>query len=205
MRRAILGSLTTVVALAVSGCGDDSSDPVADPPTSTSSSSSASSPGASSPAATSSPDDATAGVAPATGVLVTSETATVNAPADFKTSPLMGPSGGNVNGPDARYNVALSDNEIRLESDDVGFVAELSQQASVYRPVLARQPDTTVAGHPAYHLAGADSMFIRWSEEYGFRYQGHTIKVTVSTPLDLPQAERDAIAAPVLASVELLG
>ena len=68
-----------------------------------------------------------------------------------------------------------------------------------------RQPDTTIAGLPAYHLAGADSIFGTWAEEFGFRYQGHTIKVTINTPLDLSQVERDAMAAPVLASVTLLG
>lgn len=203
MRRLILGSLTTAIALAATGCGSDVSDPVADSPTSSPSATSpATSPVASEPP---SPDDSAAGVAPATGVLVTSEIATVNAPADFKTSPLMDSSGGNVNGPDARYNLALTDTETQIVEESLDVVAEGSQTASVYKPALKRQPDTTVAGQPAYHLAGPDSIFTRWSEEFGFRNQGHTIKITISTPLDLPQAERDAIAAPILASVTLLG
>ena len=113
--------------------------------------------------------------------------------------------GGGVNGPDARYNLGLSDQEIPLESEGLDYVSKLSQTASVYKPPLERQPDTTVAGLPAYHLAGPDSIFGRWTEEFGFRHEGHTINVTVSTPLDLPQDQRDAIAAPILASVKLIG
>ncbi|MBC7558146.1 MAG: hypothetical protein H7270_02065 [Dermatophilaceae bacterium] len=153
------------------------------------------------------PDATTASsrVDPATGVLITSNTATVNAPANFKKSPLLVSFGASVNGPDARYNLGLNDQEIPLESESLDYVSKLSQAASVHKPPLERQPDTTVAGRPAHHLAGPDSIFGHWTEEFGFRHEGHTIDVTVSTPVDLPQDQRNAIAALIPASVKLIG
>ena len=162
MRRLVPGSLITVLALGASGCGD--SEAVEDPTTSTSSR-----------------------VDLATGVLITSNTATVNAPANFKKSPLIVSLGASVNGPDARYDLGLSEQEIPLESEILDYVSKLSQTASVYKLPLERQPDTTVAGRPAYHLSGPDSIFGRWTEEFGFGHEGHTINVTVSNPLDLPR------------------
>ncbi|MCY7396812.1 MAG: hypothetical protein LH468_11820 [Nocardioides sp.] len=143
-------------------------------------------------------------MATATGVLIPGSIASINAPADFNDNPTLTSLGGNVSGPDFA-NVLLDDLAIDVPDESLDYMAKSSQEGGFIDPPLKRQPDIVVAGQPAYHLAGKDVAFNSWADEYGFRYQGHDITVVISTPLDMPQAERDALAAPVLASLTLQG
>lgn len=202
MRRLVLGSLSAGLILLTGACGAGTSGPSADPETT----STPVAPGAevSEPASSADPTPTEAAVTPATGALITGSGSTVNAPADFRDNPTSTSLGGNVNGKDARYNISLSDSDNIVLDESVDGLARLVRATNGIQPPLKRQPDTTVAGQPAYHLAGDENVG-RWADQYGFYAGGHFIEVTISTPLDLPQAERDAIAAPVLASVKLTG
>lgn len=206
MRRRILATSATSLVLLTAACGGDAPEPSAEP-TGTTSSSAAPSPDpqSSETDSPSAPTPTEQTVAPATGALITGPSSTVNAPASFRDNPSSTPLGGNVNGKSAEYNIALSDNEIELPDESTDFLARLVTKSSIIQPPLKRQPDTTMAGQPAYHLAGEDTLSGRWAEEYGLYADGYLTTLTISTPLDLPQAKRDAIAGPVLASFKLTG
>lgn len=103
------------------------------------------------------------------------------------------------------YYLTFVDDETVVADEDVDSLARISQKTSLYEEPLERQPDTTIAGLSAYHLAGPDPTFDSWAEQWGARAQGHTIQITLNTPTDLPQPERDALAASILASVTLGG
>lgn len=209
MRRLILGSLTAALAIALPGCGGD--DTTAERPAPSSSSSSPATEGGTttpepSESATPSPTEASEPqVAPATGAVLSTEVVSVNAPAAFGDTARQDRSGGTVfNLDNPRNFLELDTLKISLRDESLDSLAEAEVASSLIKPPLQRQPDTTVAGQPAYHLSGPDAAFDGWREEFGFRHQGHTVSVSVNSPLDLPQAERDALVVPVLASVTLL-
>lgn len=216
MHRLTLGSLTAALTIALSGCGgDDTTAGRPAPSPSPASSSSAPTGGdpttpapseSATPSPTPSPTEAAEPqVAPATGAVLSTEVVSVNAPAAFGDTARQDRTGGTVfNLDNPRNFVELATLEISLVDDSIGSIGNRARTNSLIRPRLKRQPDTTVAGLPAYHLSGPDAAFDGWREEFGFRHRGYTVKVTVNSPLDLPQAERDAIIAPVLASVKLL-
>lgn len=210
MRRLILGSLTAVLTIVLSGCGGDDTTAERPAPSPSSSGSTSEPSGSATPSPTQTPTPSATQaveppVAPATGAVLSAEVVSVNAPASFGDTARQDRSGGTVIDLDNPRNfLELDTLETSLTDESVDTIANSARTNSLITPPLERQPDTTVAGLPAYHLSGPDAAFDGWREQFGFRYQGYTVSVTVNSPLDLPQAERDAIVAPVLASVRLL-
>ncbi len=203
MRRLVLGVLTASFLL-VSGCsGSDSSGAEGTPTSSTTSPDAATSASPASPGATTAPTAGTssAGAAAATGPVITGPISSVHAPDDWVNQPTSTGNGGTVSGPTVAYMVNLNDLETAVPDESTDFLADLQEQTTVYSPPLKRRDDVVVAGQPAFTFAGNDNTFGGWAEEYGFRYQGHSIVITIATPRDTPQSERDALSASVLASV----
>lgn len=189
MRRLVLGVLTASVLL-VSGCSGSDSSGAEGPPVS----SSTTSPGAASSAAPASPETTTAptaaassdGATAATGPVITGPISSVHAPADWVNQPTSTGNGGTVSGPTVAYKVSLNDLETAVPDESVDFLADLQEQTTFYSPPLKRRDDVVVAGQPAFKFAGNDNVFGGWAEEYGFRYQGHSIVISILTPRDTP-------------------
>lgn len=199
VRTALLVGLTSVV-LATAGCsGDDGTTERPRPSTSPPASAAATS-----PSTAAAPPEPTSTVAPATGRLIKGSLVSLYAPAEFP-GPFTRSQYGGIMAGDTGYSLTLQDDETTSIYEDVDSLAKLSQETSLYEKPLERQPDTTIAGLPAYHLAGPDATFDNVAEEWGLRTEGHTVQITLGTPTDLPQAERDALAASILASVTIGG
>lgn len=206
MRRLALTTATAVLVLAT-GCGGD--EPTAAPtaPASSSAASTASSDpsGSGSESPTEEATSATTGtsIAPATGRLITGKAVTFHAPASFDGRAEKYDDGIELLG-DIGYSLSFQDEETIVEEPLEAF-AKRTIKGCCYDPKLQRQPDLTIAGQPAFHLAGPDPGLAGYADFFGFFVAGRTVTLAINTALDLPQPERDTLVGSVLASVALTG
>jgi hypothetical protein len=213
-QRAPVGALALALALTLTGCGDDQ--PAADPSPSTSSPAatpeeSASPTESSDPSQPSEPTDTGgpaagdtyADVSPTTGQELVSGAGSIRAPADWPRAELDSTSNV-IGGPSVEYAIELSDGGA-IGNETADSLVDSNLKVGSYGDDVQRLDDVVIAGQPAYHLAGPDEIFPSFVDEFSMVIDGREYTMRVSTPQELPQAERDALVSSVVASFEVTG
>jgi hypothetical protein len=214
MRRPVLGGLALVLSVTLAGCGDDQ--PEADPTPSTSSttatpeestspteSSDPSEPSESTDTSGPAAGDTYADATPTTGQQVDAGAGSIRAPADWPPSDL-GPTSTVIGGPSVEYAIEISDVRA-IGNETTDSLVDSNLKVGSYGDDVQRLDDVVIAGQPAYHLAGPDEIFPSFVDEFSMVVDGQEYTIRVSTPKELPQAERDALVASVVASFQVTG
>ena len=198
MHRHLSGALTVAatlcLTLALAGCGDDEGESDAGPretPTSAA--------GDTSPTGPASPTDESPSVAPASGPRLAMEQASLRLPegwqVDNDDSDIV------VVGLAKDLSAAIYLNSFpSLDSGaSLEQLARSTQRTGDYPPGSIR-PETTLAGEPAFHLAG--QVGDDYSEEFGLLHDGDIVSVEF-VHRSGPRAAWSELVASVLATVEL--